>query len=409
MVNDMKNSKRKPEIRFSGFTDDWKQHKLGDVCAITSGVMGDSLLTDGKYRLTRIETIADGFVDENKVGFTNIKPDDTYRLQKGDILYSNINSIGQMGKVAEYKGESILYHGINLLRLAPKDMIYPNFLLYLLNTPSRRKWADTHANQAVSQASINQTLLENQDIFICSKQEQIEIGNFLTKLDDLISLHQRKYSQILNIKQSMLEKMFPKDGAKVPEVRFAGFTDDWEQRKLGDIYEINNERNCGQFPVEKTISISTMTFNENGNGAADSSIDNYKVLRIGDIAFEGHTNKEYRYGRFVLNDIGDGIMSPRFTTLRPIIDQDFNFWKYYIHYENVMRSKLVNSTKAGTMMNELVFEDLAKQNILVPPIEEQESIGNFFRNLDDLIALHQRKLVQLQNIKKSCLDKMFIS
>ncbi len=176
-----------------------------------------------------------------------------------------------------------------------------------------------------------------------------------------------------------------------PAVRFKGFTDAWEQRKLGEIYEVNNERNEGQYPVEKTFSISTMTFNEQGNGADISSLSKYKVLRVGDIAFEGHTNKEFRYGRFVLNNLENGIMSPRFTTMRPIIEQDYNFWEYYIHSEKIMRSRLVNATKAGTMMNELVPEDLFKQMILVPTIGEQKQVGAFFKHLDNLITLHQRK------------------
>ena len=150
-----------------------------------------------------------------------------------------------------------------------------------------------------------------------------------------------------------------------------------------------------------------MTFNELGNGAADSSIDFYKVLRIGDIAFEGHTNKEFRYGRFGLNDIGSGIMSPRFTTLRPITKQEFTFWKYYIHDEKVMRQKLVCSTKAGTMMNELVIDDLMRQSILVPSLSEQKKTGDYFKGLDYLLSLHQRKLEKLKILKKAMLEKMF--
>ena len=178
---------------------------------------------------------------------------------------------------------------------------------------------------------------------------------------------------------------------KAPRIRFKGYTDDWEQRKLGEIYEVNNERNEGQYSFEKTLSIATMTFNEQGNGADASSLPKYKVLRVGDLAFEGHTNKDFRYGRFVLNNLENGIMSPRFTTLRPIIKQDFNFWEYYIHSERVMRSKLVNATKAGTMMNELVPDDLFRQLILVPTMQEQTKIGAYFKSLDHLITLHQRK------------------
>ena len=194
---------------------------------------------------------------------------------------------------------------------------------------------------------------------------------------------------------------------KKPAVRFKGFTDAWEQRELGELYQPNTERNENQFGSDKTISIATMTFKTEGNGAAKESIPNYKVLRVGDIAFEGHTNKEFRYGRFVLNDVGNGIMSPRFTTLRPIREIPISFWKQYIHYEPLMRMLLVNATKAGTMMNELVVPEALAQSIPVPSIAEQQRIGIYFRNLDTLITLHQRKCDTLQKLKKSMLQKMF--
>ena len=182
----------------------------------------------------------------------------------------------------------------------------------------------------------------------------------------------------------------------------------WEQRKFSKLYQKNDERNRGQFGWNKTISIATMSFNEAGNGAADSSLDNYKVLRIGDIAFEGHTNKEFRYGRFVLNDVGNGIMSPRFTTLRPTTVQNHQFWKYYIHSEIIMRNKLVKSTKAGTMMNELVVDDFMNQYIRVPSLLEQKRMGEYLVYFDHLITLHQRKLEKLKKLKKSMLEEMFV-
>lgn len=203
-----KPGERFPEIRFAGFTAPWEQRKLGELCAISSGIMGDSLLSDGAYHLTRIETIADGFVDETRVGFTNEKPDDAYLLQRGDILYSNINSITHMGKVAKYQGNSVLYHGINLLRLRPDETTDPEYLLVLLNTDNCRNWARTRANQAVSQASINQSLLESQELWICSEPEQKLLGKYFSQLDNLISLHQRKLELLRNIKKSLLDRMF---------------------------------------------------------------------------------------------------------------------------------------------------------------------------------------------------------
>lgn len=154
---------------------------------------------------------------------------------------------------------------------------------------------------------------------------------------------------------------------------------------------VNNERNANcELGYDRTLSIATMTFN-GGNGAADDSLSNYKVIRIGDIAFEGHTNKVHAYGRFVLNDAGDGLMSPRFSCLRPIVEQRYSFWKYYIPREESMRPILVNATKSGTMMNELVPDDLMRESILVPCLAEQEIIGNSLSQLDHLITLHQRE------------------
>ena len=157
------------------------------------------------------------------------------------------------------------------------------------------------------------------------------------------------------------------------------------------MYAVNNERNANcELGYDRTLSIATMAFN-GGNGAADDSLSNYKVIRVGDIAFEGHTNKVHAYGRFVLNDAGDGLMSPRFSCLRPIIEQRFGFWKYYIPREETMRPILVKATKSGTMMNELVPDDLMRESILVPCLAEQEAIGDSLMQLDSLITLHQRK------------------
>ena len=165
----------------------------------------------------------------------------------------------------------------------------------------------------------------------------------------------------------------------------------WEQRKLGEMYTQLVERNIELLPFKKILSASTMNYKVDGSGAAEESLSNYKRLRVGDIAFEGHTSRDFRYGRFVLNDTGDGILSPRFSALRPIRCMPIKFWKYYIHYEPIMKKILVNSTKSGTMMNELVVEEFLKEVLLVPEENEQQKIGGFFNGLDHLITLHQSK------------------
>ena len=186
-------------------------------------------------------------------------------------------------------------------------------------------------------------------------------------------------------------------GAKVSLAPFFVIIYAWELRKFSELYEKNMEKNSDLIGFDKTISIATMTYKDEGNGASDSSLSAYKVLRIGDIAFEGHTSKEFRYGRFVANDIGIGLMSPRFSTLRPIKEMPVDFWKHYIHYEPIMKYILVNATKAGTMMNELVIPEFLEQSLLVPSLKEQAKIGQYFTTLDHLITLHQRKPFHQKN------------
>ncbi|MHC3377722.1 restriction endonuclease subunit S [Ligilactobacillus equi] len=183
---------------------------------------------------------------------------------------------------------------------------------------------------------------------------------------------------------------------------------DWKQEKFGDIFQKNNDKNNKlEFGENLTISIAQMKYNPQGNGASTNSLKNYKVLRIGDVAFEGHTNKEFQFGRFVVNDLGNGIMSPRFAALRPIDEIAIYFWKYYLHNERSMNNILVRSTKAGTMMNELVYSDLFKEKLAVPEKSEQVKIGNLFSKLDSTITLHEEKLAKLKQLKQGFLQKMF--
>ncbi|OOF88181.1 hypothetical protein BKG94_07730 [Rodentibacter ratti] len=204
-----KNDQKFPEIRFPEFTYAWEQRKLGDVANITSGFTGDSELYDGLYRLTRIETISDGVVNSTRVGFSNIKPESKYLLKKGDILFSNINSLKHIGKTAIFEENIELFHGINLLRIIANKNIIPYFLYYSLNTVQKLKWAKAHANQAVNQASINQTELKSQPFFIpIDRQEQQKIGAFFTALDRYITIHQRKLENVKKLKKSLLQQIF---------------------------------------------------------------------------------------------------------------------------------------------------------------------------------------------------------
>ncbi|MDB0590916.1 restriction endonuclease subunit S [Bifidobacterium adolescentis] len=399
-----------PQIRFAGFTDPWEQRKLSELVEIERGGSPrpiERYITDDPCGLNWVK-IGDAPELGRYITQTTekIKPEGlakTRQVYPGDLVLSNSMSFGRPYIMA-IKG--CIHDGWLLIRDAQKHFD-PIFLCHMLGAPQMlNQYRMFAAGSTVN--NLNKELVGKAIVSLPSKDEQREIGIVLDRLDSLITLHQRKYDKLCVLKKSMLDKMFPKGGSLYPEIRFAGFTDPWEQRKLGELYQKNDERNTDGLGSERTLSVASMTFNSAGNGADDSSLPNYKRLRLGDIAFEGHTNKEFAYGRFVLNDAGNGIMSPRFTCLRPIVEQEYSFWKYFIHSEKVMRPILVNSTKSGTMMNELVVEDFLKQEILVPSLPEQRRIGAFFDRLDSLITLHQRKLELLRNIKKSMLDKMFV-
>ncbi|MFP1610534.1 restriction endonuclease subunit S [Leuconostoc suionicum] len=202
-----KNGAKVPELRFSGFADDWEERKLGDAVNISSGVTGDATLQNGKYRLTRIESISQGMLNVARLGFTNEKPDQKYLLNLGDILYSNINSLSHIGKVALVDTTGI-YHGINLLRFQMRKGVDSEFLFQRLNTMPMKNWAVSHANLAVSQASINQTELSKQPISSPTLTEQQQIGSFFKEIDNTIALHQRKLDLLKEQKKGFLQKMF---------------------------------------------------------------------------------------------------------------------------------------------------------------------------------------------------------
>lgn len=196
--------------------------------------------------------------------------------------------------------------------------------------------------------------------------EQCQIGQYLCDLNTLITLHQRKCQY-----RSLYGYL------------------SWEQRKLGELYSLVSEKNDLTFGRESIISVANMYFNANVNVTDEQYLRTYNVMRLGDIAFEGHSNKEFSHGRFVENYIGDGIVSHIFTVLRPRVPFDVNYWRYAINNEKLMRLSLIRSTKASTMMHDLVPSDFLREAIPTPTLAEQKEIGAFLVGLDHLITLHQ--------------------
>ena len=192
-----------------------------------------------------------------------------------------------------------------------------------------------------------------------------------------------------------------------PTIRFKGYTEDWEQRKFSELYARSSEKNDGSIGMDKNITVATMQFKNDVKVSSTEYLKTYYTFNVGDIAFEGHQSKEFRYGRFVENDIGNGIVSHIFAVFRPIQEYDLYFWKYAINNEALMQRILARSTKASTMMHDLVTNDFLNETILVPSVDEQKQIGAFLNKLDHLITLHQRKCEETKILKKYMLQKMF--
>ena len=199
-----------------------------------------------------------------------------------------------------------------------------------------------------------------------------------------------------------------KETKKAPTIRFRGFTDDWEPRKFGELFKRRMERNNGQFDKTKWISVAKMYYQIPSKVTSNNIDTRTYVLRFGDIAFEGHSNNEHKIGRFVENDIGNGIISELFPIYQHITPYDLNFWKYYINIENVMFPKLQRCIEVSyTSSNKLDEKFFLKEEILIPKLDEEKKIGTFFYILNNLTTLHQRKLDQLKTLKKYFLQNMF--
>lgn len=418
----MEKKQNVPELRFQGFSGEWKTIFLGDMVEILSGIMGDSLLIDGKYRLTRIETIAAGIVDESRIGYTNNCPGDAYLLQKGDILYSNINSIEHIGKVAQYQGGTELYHGINLLRLVLGKRVLSDFLFQLLRTDKYRKWARCHANQAVSQASINRTTLASQQISICNIQEQEKIGNLLRQLDNNITLTGKKIQKLQQFRQAMLTKLFPREGAAEPELRFRGFSGKWEQRKLLENFQKiidfrgRTPKKLGMdWSKEGYLALSALN-------VKDGYIDFKQECHYGsrELYDKWMTGNELHKGQVIFTteapmgnvaQIPDNkkyILSQRtiaFEVKPDLINEDF----LAILLRTPQMFQKLSALSSGGTAKGISQRSMEAVDAFFPiDILEQKKIGDFFKDLDFIISLQQEKLERMQRLKSALLEKMFV-
>ena len=406
-----------PAIRFKGFSDAWEQRKLGDIGKARSGV-GFPDADQGGVTGVPFFKVSDMNLDgnENEMIVAN---NYVTAEQIADHRWSPITELPAIffAKV----GAAVMLNRKRLCRFP--FLLDNNTMAYSL---SPTKWdADfakalfgtvdlTSLVQVGALPSYNAGDVESMGIYLPSLFEQEQIGAFFKLLDNLITLHQRKFEKLTNVKKSMLEKMFPQNGSSYPEIRFKGFTDPWEQRKLSEITDKVTEKNAGLQYVETFTNsaefgiISQRDFFDH-DIAKLGSLDGYYIVKNEDFVYNPRISTSAPVGPINRNKLGrTGVMSPLYTVFRPH-DIDTTYLEYFFKC-GYWHSFMNFNGDSGARSDRFSIRDnvFFQMPIPIPDIDEQRKIGELLTCLDNLITLHQRELEKLQNIKKSMLEKMFV-
>ena len=425
----MQDNEKKPALRFKGFTDPWEQRKLDEAFDFTvpNNTLSRAELNQesGSVRnvhygdvLIKYGSVLDAQNDE--LPFITGRNKDDFKgalLQNGDIIIADTAEDETTGKVCEIVNiqDKDVVAGLHTMVCRPKNKTAEGYFGYYMNSSSYHHQL-LPLMQGIKVLSLSKTNVQKTTVkYPKDKAEQQKIADCLRRIDTLITLHQRKYEKLVNIKKSMLDKMFPKNGASVPEIRFKGFTDLWEQRKLEEYLEVSGQKNFeGIYTKEDVLSVSgdfgiVNQIEFQGRSFAGASVANYGVVETGDIVYTKSPLKSNPYGIIKANKGKNGIVSTLYAVYKPKQSANPEFVQNYFEQDARMNNymhPLVNKGAKNDM--KVSAENALKGQIVFPDIKEQRTISEFFRNLDTLITLHQRKLEKLQNIKKSCLEKMFV-
>ncbi|MGK4080881.1 restriction endonuclease subunit S [Enterococcus hirae] len=402
-----------PEIRFPGFTDDWEQRKFGVTNSyFTDGNYGESYpsadeLSDklNGVPFLRGSNLKNGRLVEEDANY--ITPEKHAELTSGhleldDIVVAVRGSLGALG----YAGQENVGWNINsqlaIIRTDKSELKGQFLIQYLLSSKGQKELLSRNTGTALKQLPIKQ--LKDVPVPIPGIDEQDRIGSFFVNLDTTIALHQRKLDLLKETKKGFLQKMFPKNGAKVPEIRFPGFTEDWEQRTLGDILKEFSIKS--KVENEYTVLSSTNSGMEIRNGRV-SGVSNlgYKIIENGDLVL---SPQNLWLGNININNVGTGLVSPSYKTFK-FIKVDPGFIRPQLRTARMLEEYKNSSTQgASVVRRNLELGSFYQITIKIPSDVEQGKIGLFFKQLDNLIALHQRKLDLLKETKKGFLQKMFV-
>ncbi|WP_374708110.1 restriction endonuclease subunit S [Leuconostoc citreum] len=404
--------KKVPELRFAGFADDWEERKLGEFSDVRDGTHASPKYVSQGHPMVTSKNLTHSGLDMADVSF--LTDEDFNEINKrskvsiGDILFGMIGTIGNPVIVDR---DDFAIKNVALIKEKTSNPITNKWLLQYLKSPSFNRFIQKE-NAGGTQKFIALGLIRDMKLRVPEFDEQQKIGAFFKKIDDTIALHQRKLDLLKEQKKGYLQKMFPKNGAKVPELRFAGFADDWEERKLGQYTKLITK---GTTPKDKT-GIGDVNFVKVEN------ITNGKIYPINKIKQHEHDNYLKR-SRLEEKDILFSIAGtlgrtaivnksilPANTNQALAIIRGYDFDTNFLITSlagNVVKEYIRRNPTVGAQPN-LSLEQVGNLLVNTPNAEEQQKIGSFFKQLDNTIALHQRKLDLLKEQKKGFLQKMFV-
>ena len=404
---------RTPAIRFKGFTDPWEQRKLNRFIFVTNDKNVDGMFArEDVLSVSREEGVVNQIEFQGR-SFAGADVSVYGILRHGDIVYTKSPlRANPYGIIKTNKGCSGIVSTLYATYRA-RSGVDPNFVQCYFDQDAR---LNNYLHPLVNKGAKNDMKVSAEnaitgEVTFPGYDEQRRIASLLASLDNLITLHQRKYDKLVTLKKALLDKMFPRDGACVPELRFAGFTDPWEQRKLGELSEI----------------VGGGTPDTNNPDYWDGDIDWYSPAELGEqvyadtsqrrITREGYENSSAKMlpaGRTILFTSRAGIGTTAILRRSACTNQGFQSLvlrdevNIYFVYSMSARIKAYAESKAsGSTFLEISGKQLAEMELMLPNRAEQDAIGDFFTSLDNLITLHQRKFDQLAVLKKALLDKMF--
>ncbi len=418
MESNMAKKTNIPDIRFKGFSEEWKEDILSNLTDILRcGIAATpKYVSEGVIFLSSQNVTSLGKLSMHKYNYITKeyyeKISKNSKLLKGDVLYSRVGAGYGNATIFPFSGDYGVY--VSLTHIRTNELLQNTFLKFFLNSPLGKSQADNGVFQGGGVPNLNVKIVERFKISYPLKSEQTKIGNYFKNLDQLITQHQQKYDKLLTIKKAMLKKMFPQNGATVPEIRFKGFTEDWEERTLADVAEISTgypfDSNCfndnGDFLVITNGNIQNDFYSvDNSIGNRIDIENNAKlieyVLNINDILVTmdgtvGRTAKVLEQKQILAQRVG------RLTAKldAEFLYQFFNTGKFF--------KKMSLISHGGTIKHISLTEIGDYKDFMPKSIEEQKKIGRYFAYIDTITILHQSKLEKLKNIKKAFLDKMFV-